>query len=712
MSRITEVMGRSSGDPQSPNSPWPIDDAAHLIDDGTARDWSRSGGDPSARGSVVRDGSVLPADNDLIRYGNVMRRRWRLGVAIAAVVVVGVTAGSALRKPTFRAAGLLEIRHESTAPVAALFSSDRVPANDLETQFGVLRSGSLAARVATHLSNEKGPGAPHVDAVTRGLRITPKTGSRLVEVSYASANPDTSVAVVNSVLDNYLQVRMEDAKRSADWLGRQLREARGRLEASEARLQTFLRTHSLDVVETGKGETAQLVNERTQTLHKALADAQADRIVRQSLAERAARDAGGDLQSPVLQGLHAKLADLRRDQARLSAVFHSDYPGVQAVLTQISETERLIGDETRRIATRIERDYEAARRREDLIRQAIAGQDALVQRLGRNEPGASSYEALKREVVTNQAQYAALDQRLKEVTISAALRAANVGIVDRAVLLPAPSGSSLPVVFALASTVGLLAGVGAMFLREHLDTSVRSVRDVGAYLGLPTLGAIPGIAARSARSSASDEVLAEAFAALRTAVLLRDEAAASRVLLVTSANPGEGKTTVSVNLASSLSRLHHRVLLVDANLRSPVVHQLFRMTPDPSLVDVLAGRKEWRECVRESAQPGLHLLTAGTSLVSPADLLSLPQMRQLIATATCDYDFVVIDAPAALRHPADVHALTRLAGRVLLTVRQGVTPRTEIQLALSQFDQVSGVVLNDFDTRESAAAGGLPLALA
>jgi polysaccharide biosynthesis transport protein len=688
-----------------------------------------------SRTSVATRGGTRPpappARNDLARYGDMLRRRWLTGLVILVIVTAGMTAGILEQTPTYRASGLLEIRRESTgaAQVQALFSSERVATDDLETQFGILRSGTLARAVFAQLDATAPPEGIRkfeareltADKLQSTLRITPKTGSRLVEVSYESTNSALSSWVVNTVLDTYLQLRQEEAKQSADWLDRQLGFARTRLEASETRLRDFLHSHSLDVIETGKGEAVQVVNQRIQTLHEALADAQAWRISKQSSAEQAAQHSSStDLDSPVLQGLNVRLADLRREYARLSAAFHEDYPAVKAVNSQISEMERAMDRESVLVVNRADREYQSALRREALIQQVVDREDAMVQALGQAPSTPGGYEALKRDVVTNQAQFAALDQKLKDVSISAALKAANVGVVDRASPTPERPGSALPLAIGLAAMVGAALGVGGMFVQEYLDTSMRSVEDVGEYLGLPTLAAIPGRFGSSSRglrvwsaeapsrswrlideTGRDTSALAEAFAALRTSVLLRDDTSRPVTLLVTSANRGEGKTTVAVNLAMSLARLNHRVLLIDANLRSPSVHSAFDVEGDKDLVDVLSRGADWRNCVR-GVQQNLDMLAAGMADMSPADLLSLPQMRQLVTRASDEYDFVLLDSPALLAHPADVHALADLADRVLLTVRQGVTPREAVAQALSQLPRVSGVVLNGFQTRTAS----------
>jgi capsular exopolysaccharide synthesis family protein len=363
-------------------------------------------------------------------------------------------------------------------------------------------------------------------------------------------------------------------------------------------------------------------------------------------------------------------------------------------------------------------------RNEGLLRTALDQQNAIVQQLGRLSPDSAGYEVLKRDVVTNQDQFAVLNQKLKELSVSAALNAARVGILDRAVPPDNPYGPPPWLIIALGGIVGVLLAGGSVFLQDYFDTSMRTSTEVDAYLGVRTLAAIPALRTPmrlralpgSARSrhhwqriddgGAGQSPLADAFAALRTAVLLRDPAARPRSLLVTSAHPEEGKTTVSLNLALSLARLNHRVLLVDANLRYPCVGEALGLKRQPGgLVRYLADRVDWHTCLDAYPHSELDVLTGSKPDRSPADLLSLSRMRELLAAASREYDFVVMDAPALLTHPADVKCLAALADNVLLTVRQGDTPREAVSLALSQLERVIGVVLNRADPVPVVHAG-------
>lgn len=662
-----------------------------------------------------------PPERDLSRYGEILRRRWRLGLLVFVIVVAGVSAGLLLQPPVYRATGLLEIRRETTSavPVESLFGSERLGTDELETQFGILRSQTLATRVIDQLTRAGVAVPPTPERLRRELAVDPQKGSRLVAVSYDAHEPELAAGVVNAVFDNYLQLRGEESQRSAELLESQLRDTKQKLEESEARLHAYVRSRGLEVLETGKGELATELNERLRGLNEQLSAAQAERFAKQSAYELAVqRSKAGEINTPVVESLTVKLADLRREQAKLASVFHEEYPALLAVKNQIAELESALDKESQIGMGRLSRDYQASLRREQLLRQSLEQQNSVARAIG---DGASGYESLKRDVLTNQQMFTLLDQRLKEVKIASALKASSVGIVDRPQPPQWPVSSSPGVNIGLAALVGLFMAVGMVFLREHLDTSVRNVEDVNSFLGVPALAAIPAVSQdmrllprgaavgprrqwrRIDQPGARSSPLAEAFAALRTAVLLGDDNSAPRVVLVTSAQSAEGKTTVSVNLALSLARLNHRVLLVDANMRFPCIHEALGIGPVEGLSEYLDSNRDWRLFVRPASDQNLDVLACGEPAASPADVLSLPRMRQLVDEASREYDFVIMDSPALLANPADVRSLAAMADNVLLTVRQGWTPREAVSMALSQLSRVSGVVLNRSDFHDVPA---------
>ena len=708
---------------------------------GTTRETGlqRSFATPIVPRPVIIDAEVgWPSSNDpwttAMRYRDVLRRRWPMALAIFVTIGLGVVAGMLFRDPTYRATGVLEIRPENSesVPVDALFSASHIADDYLGTQFGILKSETLAERVVDELHlvqvpefmpdltwwawlhGDKTPPPPDRQATINGFRsrltVDPQLGSRLVQVSFDAKDPELAATVVNSILDNYVRLRMEEAQQSASWLSAQIKTTKKALDTAQRQLQAYVRSQGLQVFDTGKGETENLVNDRLKQIHQELTDAQADRYSKQSAYELARQhaqaDSAADLDSPVVQGLTLRLAELRRDEASLAAVFHDDYPKLRDVRNQIAELDKALKAEIGRAVGRAQREYGAAVRREQLLQNALSSQQGAAQTL---EAKSAEYASLRREVTSNEQLYTTLNDKLKQVQISAALRATNVGVVDKAKRPLIPYTSPIALNIGVGLLIGLFVAVGGMFTREYFDRSVRTVQEVDGYLGVPALAAIPAVKSRWLGKSdawhridrlggeASASSLTEAFAALRAAVLLRPNTQGQQSLLITSANPGEGKTTVSVNLALSLARLQRRVLIIDGDLRRPRLHEILGIGEGMGLAQFLDGSVEkWRTLPTQS-QAGLDVIRGGFhegADQTPSELLASPRMKQLLYEARHEYDFVIVDSPPYLAYPADVRVLATMTDGALLTVRGGTTSREAITQALSRVDRVIGVVLN------------------
>ena len=697
--------------------------------------------------AIARRASLIPAQQDLdgaeltLRFKDVIARRWLTALIVLIVVVGGVAIGAQFREPVYRATGLIEIRSapNDTPSVDALLASRRVSDEVLETEVGMLRSSALAGRVIealnlasdpaftrdTHRSKKANPGLRDalaerqalVDQLRTHLTIDPQQG-RLVAVSFDAHDPSLAARVVNGVLDCYTSWRMEDTAATGKWLSKQIEEAQKQLQASELRLQAHVRRSGLQIIDTGQGESANLVNDRLRQLQSQLADIQVDRFQKQSEFENAAAPGRTTrtMDGPVIQSLTVRLADLQREYASLTTTFKDDYPKVQQVKEQIAQVQKSLDDEVRVGQEALRTNYQSAMRREALLIGALNSQQKTAQSLVGDMAG---YESLKREVATNQQLYTTLDQKLKEVTIAAGLKATNLGVVDRASELAASSlNFPLAVTLGLASCVGLLLGLGLVFVQEHGDRSVRSVTQVDAHLGYPALAVIPAIGGRAIRPAGGNHLLlgtpapameaskqaslSEAFAALRTSVMLNNNEPPPNSLLITSASAGEGKTTVAINLAVSLARLNERVLLIDFDLRRPSVHTAMGLAREPGLSNSLMGEADWRKCVQKGGVASLDVLAAGRNMADQsAELAMSPRLRKLLTEAEEEYDFVIIDSAPVLIYPADVRTLAALVDGTLLTVRSGHTSREAVREAWSQVRRPLGIVLNAASRRET-----------
>lgn len=714
---------------------------------------------------------------DLRAYWRIIQKRLWTILSILLAVFTIVLIVTVKEKRVYRADALLEVEKENPniPTVQELFQLEDVSDNYLETQYKVLQSETLARRVIEQLQLDRlkefnpseggsfwghahaaGPGlASELDADTEQsvlrkfedrLSVDPVRRSRLVQVSFESEDPNVAAKAVNALASNYIQENLESrwqaAQKASEWLSQQLQSFKAKLEKSEDDLQQYAQRNGLLFLETEKGQTENIIDERLRQLQDELTKAQADRYSKESLYRLT--EAGdysslpGVIDNKLMQDLTARRADLEREKAALASTFTSDYPKVQAIQSQIDEIEGTLGEERKRAAQGIVDDYLAAVRRENLVREAFEQQQAQANLAAAR---AVQYNILKREVDTNKQLYEGLLQRLKEAGVSAGMNASNIRIVDAAVAPTRPVRPRSILNLGLALLVGLGCGVGMAFLQEHLDNTLKSSDDIERILRVPALALIPahelvhhagtGIPRLPEQASLggngngkpaspdSDSktwiridgngnqhsALSEAFRSLRTSVLLSAAGRPPRSLTFVSAEPAEGKTTVASNLSISLAQLGKRVLLVDGDMRRPCVHKLFDIDDScGGLVTYLTGEEDWLHLVRPTGIANLDCLSCGPVPPNPSELLSSDRMQTLIREAMEKYQFVLIDAPPLL-NVADGRILAAMVEGAILVVKGGFTPRELAQQAQLHVRDVGarliGVVLNDVDLRHN-----------
>jgi len=721
-------------------------------------------GRPAARPPTVE----MQESANLLNYWRLLRkRRWTILVVFAVLFTV-VLLGTLKETRIYRAGALLEIEKENPniLTVQELFEMESVSDTYLETQYRVLESDTVARQVigqlrldlmpefnpkaARNVSAEGGFNGgtppPDPDAVEVALSkfhdrlaVEPVKLSRLVSVRFESQDPQLAAQVVNSIaqadIEENLRVRWDATQKASAWMTEQLQDLKARLEKSENQLQEYAQSNGLIYLEDEKGATENIADERLRQLQEELTQAQAARYEKESLY-RLVRS--GDLDSlpgisdnKLIEDLTDQLADVERQKAQLETTFTADYPKVQELQNQEDKINAVIARERRRAADQLTNDYQAAVRREALVQQAFQAQQNDA-----NEIAARSvqYNILKREVDTNRQLYEGLLERLKEAGVSAGLKESNIRVVDAAVPPRKPTRPNLPLNLSLAAVMGLGLGVGAAFLQEHLDNSIKSSEDVERYLNLPALALIPAVESlnghgrgpgnspdfahanggngridigakswhRIAGGVEPPAALAEAFRGLRTSVLLSTADRPPRTLLISSSRPSEGKTTISINLAISLAQLKRRVLLIDGDMRRPSVRKAFELGNGLGLVSYLTGQQDWRAAVLPTGVGNLDALVCGPVPPNPAELLSSDRMRSLLDQAREEYQFILVDSPPLL-NVSDARILARLTEGVILVVKGGATPRELAQRAQSYAQDVGanviGAVLNNLDVR-------------
>jgi capsular exopolysaccharide synthesis family protein len=715
---------------------------------------------PIERGSPER---VKPRADSLIELGadapdsySYIRTYWliflkRMWTILAAALVMATVAAivSFKTQPVYEATARVEV--EAETPEIQSFNDlfrDMSGWNDetfLQTQVNVLKSENLAWRTVQQLGMggkaEFGGGGerPQADSQTaaqngliqafRGhLRVQLMRDSRMIEVTFDSTDPQLAARAANALVNNYSEYNFHqkyDATRQASgWMEGQLDELKAKVEKSQQAMVDYERQNV--IVNVGDKQT--VVEQRLAALSTDLTSAQSDRMQKESvydLVNSNPSQAGFTTQNDLLQTLEGKYAELREEYVDALGQYGPNFPKVKRLRDQLDEVQSIMERERKRVVVRIHNDYMAALGRERLLSAAVAQEKVEVGKLSQL---LIEHNMLKREFETNQQLYANLLQRLKDATVSAGLRATNIHLVDSALVPTAPVRPRIAYNIAVGLLVGLVLGVTLAFIQESLDTSVKSAEELERLVAAPALAVIPlarsswrrmGGGRSQPMNGAVESIvlkhptssLAESFRTLRTSILLSSAPRPPQALLVTSAQPREGKTSTALNLALGLAQRGVPVVIVDADLRRPGISRALALSQNGAgLSSLLSGAHSLDEVLRQvEAVPNLWVVPAGPEAPNPADLFSSPTMENLMQELRGRFEHLVVDS-APLLMVTDATILSRLVDGVILVVESGVTARRALvrahKILESAGGRILGTVLNKWDARDEGYYSG------
>ncbi|TPG38335.1 polysaccharide biosynthesis tyrosine autokinase [Sphingomonas koreensis] len=671
---------------------------------------------------------------------------WIIGGIVLAALVLGLTA-TMLMTPRYTASASLQIDQEAdqvlnnqdqVQPAAAYQDVDRF----LQTQVDVLQSRAMAVRVAQALNlfndpsffgkmnvaspkaNQTGSRDQHLqDAVVAtilaNLSVSLPRDSRLVTVSFESANSQLAAQIANSYasefIKNNLQRKFNSTSYARNFLSQQMGEAKARLEQSEEDLNNYARQVGLiktDQTNPDGSSTTGSASVTTASLvqiNQAANQATADRIAAEE-NWRAAED------TPLLSSpdvlANRTIQDLLEQRATAEAALSNErakhldaYPTVQQLKAQLDEINNQITTIATGIKQSIHQQYESARRRE----QALGAQVNMIKNATLTEQDRSvRYNILGRDADTNRTLYEGLLQRYKEVSAAAGITASNISVVDNADVPIQPSSPQLFLNLALALLAGLLLAGGVVFVREQLDDAIRSPEDIERKLRVPTLGIIPTTDVEDLRGELTSprSPLAEAYNSLRTSLLYSTPEGMPPVLFVTSSQAGEGKSTTSYAIAMGLAQLGQRVALVDVDLRRPAQHRAFGVRNKNGLSDLLTSHGTIASVLQATHIANLSFIAAGPIPPSPTELLGSQRMAEVLAELKNDFDNVILDGPPVLGL-ADAPLVASMVGNVVFVVEASRGHRGATKVALRRLrtghTNVLGAVLTKFDPKSAAS---------
>jgi len=705
--------------------------------------------------AVERDMHVLDRLSVLYKYRHI-------AISILLLVLLGSLLRTYTATPLYRAQArlIIEIEDERAATVAGSMSTTsqeyyQDPEPYYQTQYRILTGRELGRRVVKKLNLERVPefngagptptrvsqvlttmreqieapvrallgtrapaapapagGEPEEAALTAAflsrVLVEPVKGSHLVDVAFVSADPQFAKRAADTLTEEYVQqnleLRRQNMAKSLEWLSQELVKQQGKVEGSERALAQYREDQNALSLE----DRQNIVVARLNQLNDAATRAKTNRVQKESLynqiksldASASADTIPAILQNPYIQSMKTRLADLQREKTDLMERYGEKYPDVIKVNANIQDATRQLQLEIAKAADAIRNDYQSALTEERTLAGALEEQKAAAMDLNRKSV---SYTVLEREAQSNRQVYEALLQREKELQVMANSRGNNVRLMDLSELPGAPFTPNPRRDLMLALMAGLALAVGIVLAVDYLDDTIKTPEDVTNKLKLPFLGMVPKIAGDDhlVLSTQVPHEFGEAFRSLRTSLVFSNSSEATRVVVFTSAQPLEGKTTTACNLAIALAFGGARVLLIDADLRRPSVHRTLDLQNGLGLSHLLTGQATARQAIQKLDNPNLWVMTAGEIPPNPSELLASDRMQTLIQNAQRGpFDWILIDTPPVLA-VTDAVILSPLASSVAFVVGSEMTRRRPSERAIETLmtgkPRSVGVVLNRVD---------------
>jgi polysaccharide biosynthesis transport protein len=686
----------------------------------------------------------------------IVHQRWLIALFTLAVVII-VAGWSLTTPPVYESTTVIKV--DSERPRIVMFPelmsgeemyNERVYDAYYGTQLELLTSRAVLGRVETALSLEEHPAfgatnrrSHHVyalvgylwpglaerlerrvstDSTFWGLEthldVSPVKRSRLIRITARVPDAELAALIPNQVATEYITMvsreRQETSDAATRWLESQLSGLRTKSEQASGTVTKFVRQNDLVPNQDGRLE---YVLRQLEELNRTYTDAENDRMQKDARARMlAAADtelAAAALGSDLVRELKGEHARLERDAARARTVYGPQHPKMIELEASLDNAKQRLEAEITKGRAAVQAEARAAERRVAELGRRLDSQRATA--VAQHAQG-MQLQLLKKEADVGDTVYGELMKRLKELQLAAQMHVANVKVIDPA---ERPWGPLSPVHsrnLLLGLVGGLIGGLGLAFVREMGDETVRTPREVDALVRLPSVGVIPSIRGLRRRSLPpvdelparavtavtmrwTEEMAGEAFRSIRDLVCHGRSQEAPRIILITSAQPAEGKSFIAVNLAISLAGTDQPVLLVDADLRRSSCNQAFNLDPPKiGLSSVLAHGQAPGEAIVATDIPYLDFLPAGPRPPDPAALLASERARKLFAVLRERYAWVVIDSPPVLT-ASDASVLSVQAEGVLLVVRAHATPVDATQLARDRLERLGanlvGVVLND-----------------
>jgi polysaccharide biosynthesis transport protein len=710
---------------------------------------------PSTRATHV---SLAPGKEDLVLTDLwlIIRKRRVLLAGVALGLALLTAAAGLYRGRMYTATGEIQIQPGSAADLKQSITSVLGAGSTLdvviESDSRILQSDKLLITVAKTLKLQddpdfvggyhpiqsalfgaKNPPMLHGDLdnnpylrndVLKNLRkhltIARVPRTQMITISYVSRSPDLSASVVNALESEFIKnnfiAHYSSTKQVTNWLSEQIDDLRSVVQQSQDQMVDLQKKLGISALD----PTHSTIVQEITNLEKGASDATEQRVLieaRYHILESLPPDRIQDGPTPInMDGTQGLLESLRSQRATLNAqlaheqtFYGPNYPEIKKLTGQLKGLDHEIAQEEEAVVNKAKDAYGIAHAAEDRAKGVL--EDRIHELYGQRDD-IVKYELLSEEYESNRRMYESILARLREAAVDAGLDSADISVVDLAAVPIEPSSMSPVVMGELGLVFGLFGGLALALLLERMDTRMRDSKQIQELLGVPAIAIVPqtnwkGKGAELELSSGPEMLwdarssFAEAMRIFRTSIQLSSTSRESRVIAVTSCQPGEGKSTLSMNLAAALAQGGKRVILVDTDMRRPSVFWRLGLTEKRGLSEFLTGLEPLDGVIQtHKTLITLDVIPSGICPPLPADLLASDQMKKFVATLRERYEYVIFDSPPALS-VTDPLIVASLADGLVLVIRQGYCTRAMLARAGEIFRDVGvkvyGFVLNGVD---------------
>jgi capsular exopolysaccharide synthesis family protein len=691
---------------------------------------------------------------DLRKYLRVIQRRLWSILGLAVFITLLVTVIVSMMTPIYSSSVslLVEQNKSKFANMDVAFSGGMSDQNYFQTQVEMLRSRALREAVVDKLNLTKNPlfnspvkpdflsnikvalgiGTENhaiVDenkmrmavagALSGMVSIQPSLTSQMINITVLSSDREMAATIANAVAETYIDLDLEAkykmTQKATSWMNSRLVELKDNLDKSEAALQSYREQHN--IIETKGldlgGATSQLGSSIGSLAAARIARAQA-----QAILDQVKRSKGSESLNPIIQripmvaAIMGTVAESERKLSELSSRYGPEHPKILQAQAELKQAKDNLQLKVQEAVVGLQRDYEIARANEAALSGAVAQAKQEIQGSNRKE---FELTALEREVKTNRELYDMFMGQLKGTTAVGDMQSVVARVVDRAIASNTPVKPKKQADIAAAFVLSLLLGAGIALFLDRLDTSVRTTEDAERKIGLPLLAALPkltpqaGIVPGLYYRDVPKSLFAEGIKTIRTGILLSGIDHVRKTLVVTSTSPGEGKSTVAINLALSHAQTK-RVLLIDADMRRPSIAKVLGLdNSHPGLSMLVLGKLSIEKCVYKIEGSNLHVLIAGSIPPNPLELLLSDKFKEVLVELRNLYDIIIIDSPP-VQLVSDAVILGSMATGVVFVLQADSIPfqlaRRAIQSLHRGGASVFGLVLNQANFKHDEYYGG------